>query len=147
MAGYNKMTYEDARRVLLAGQYGVLATVDGDGTPYGVPLSYGVEGHHIYFHGAPKGHKHQNLRGRPRVSFTVVDTATPDPGHFTMLYRSVIAFGEATEVTDPAEKKLALQLICGKYGSPIDPVHIATGLPHTAVWRMDVEYLSGKTNG
>lgn len=147
MAAYRKMTYEDACAVLEQGTYGVLATLDDDGTPYGVPLSYVAQGHHIYFHGAGKGHKATNMQRHPRVSFTVVEQADADPSHYTILYRSIIAFGEVHAVTDTEEKRAALERLCRKYGAPADPIHINTGLPRTAIWRMDVEYVSGKTNG
>ena len=147
MVPYAKMSYEEARAILRAGTYGVLATAGEDGRPYGVPLCYAVEGNRLYFHGAPTGQKVKNLRHDPRVTFTVVAEARPEPAHYTMLYRSVMAFGEVRPVTETAEKQTAMRLLCQKYGAPVDPVHLNTGLPHTVVFRMDVEYLSGKANG
>lgn len=147
MNPYAKMSYEDARAILKTGVYGVLATVDEDGRPYGVPLSYVTEDHHIYFHGAESGHKLRNLVHDPRATFTVVAEAAPEPAHYTMVYRSVIAFGEVRMVTESKEKRKALQKLCQKYGAPADPVQINAGLPHTAVFCLEVEYLSGKANG
>ena len=147
MSAYIRMTYAEARAILTAGTYGILATVDPENRPYGIPLSYAVTGNRIYFHGSPTGQKMKNLAHNPRTTFTVVAEAQPDSAHYTMTYRSVIAFGEARFVTDESEKRDALQRICQKYGAPQDPIHINTALARTAVFCMDVEYLSGKANG
>lgn len=146
MNPYTKMSYEDARAILNGGVYGILATAGEDGLPYGVPLTYAVQGNRLYFHGAGHGQKLKNIGHNPRVSFTVVEGALPDPEHYTLLYRSVIAFGEARLVTDPAEKQTALQAICAKYGADASAAP-REALGRVAVIRMDVEYLSGKANG
>lgn len=146
MAAYHKMTYQDACEVLQNSSYGILSVTESGGMPYGVPLSYVVEGNRLYFHGKPTGKKAGILCTHPRAAFTVVEQAEADPTHYTMLYRSIMAFGEVHPVTDEAEKRAALTALCQKYGAPTDPIHINAGLPHTAVWRMDVEYVSGRTN-
>ena len=38
-------------------EYAVLSTVDGDGNPYGVPISPVLEGKNLYFHCALEGRK------------------------------------------------------------------------------------------
>ena len=140
------MDYQTARHLLIEGTYGVLATVGADGMPYGVPLSYIAEGHRLYFHGADHGHKLKNLAHNPRATFTVIANVEMSPAQYTILYRSVIAFGEVHTVTDPEEKRAVMQKVCTKYGAPVDPVHIGAALPRTAVLCMEVEYLSGREN-
>lgn len=45
-----QLSDEVAYALLKGGEYGVLSTVDEDGQPYGVPVSYALEGNLIYFH-------------------------------------------------------------------------------------------------
>ena len=61
MNPYTKMSYEDARAILTGGVYGILATAGEDGLPYGVPLTYAVQGNRLYFHGAGHGQKLKNI--------------------------------------------------------------------------------------
>ncbi|MGI6263933.1 MAG: pyridoxamine 5'-phosphate oxidase family protein [Acutalibacteraceae bacterium] len=125
-----RMTYEDARALLNGGRYGVLAAVGDGDTPYGVPLCYLSEKHRIWFCLHPDGQLSRLLSYRNRVSFTAVEAGAALPG------RSVIAFGEIAPLTDPRQKKAALQKWIDKYGAPPDPDAIW--------WRMDCEYLSGQ---
>lgn len=141
------MDYSTARALLINGTYGVLATVGEDGMPYGVPLSYVAEKNRVYFHGADCGQKLKNLKHNPRATFTVVAEVTPQPAQYTILYRSVIAFGKVRRLTDPAEKRAVLQKLCQKYGAPADPVQINAALSRTAVLCMEVQTLSGRENG
>jgi hypothetical protein len=40
----------EAIEILDSAEYGVLSTVDKDGQPYGIPLSYVYKNNSIYFH-------------------------------------------------------------------------------------------------
>ena len=106
--GDREMVRALVHAVLEHGTWGVLATVDDDGQPYGVPVNYVFDGEEsILIHGAPEGHKLANLRGNPRASFTVVSRAETLPEEFTTAFESVIAFGRATELAGE-EKRSAL---------------------------------------
>ena len=144
---YSKMNHQEARAILMAGLYGVLATAGEDGRPYGVPLAYVVEGNRLYFHGSPYGQKIKNLRENPRVSFTVVAETAVEPEHYTLAYRSVIAFGEVVPVSDSAAKRAAMKALCEKYGAAFDADKLNPRLKATAVFCMNIEYLAGKANG
>ena len=50
---------------------GHLATVDSEGSPYVVPVDYKYVDGSIYFHGASKGQKLENIRKNPKVCFEV----------------------------------------------------------------------------
>lgn len=52
-------------------RFGHLATVDGEGNPYVVPIDYRYVDGMIYFHGADKGQKIENIRRHPNVCFEV----------------------------------------------------------------------------
>ena len=82
--------------ILARGHYCVLSTVDADGTPYGVPVSYAIQGREVVIHTtAQDGHLLENFGRDPRVCATVVATAQAfleDPG-ISEAYESVIALG------------------------------------------------------
>jgi nitroimidazol reductase NimA-like FMN-containing flavoprotein (pyridoxamine 5'-phosphate oxidase superfamily) len=68
---------------------------------------------------------------------------------FTTLYRSANLFGKAHIVTDEQEKIEALRALCLKV-LPFEVKKInraiTSSLQATAVVRIDIEYLSGKSN-
>jgi len=96
-----------------------LAMIDGD-SPYVVPLSYGYgfprEGVlELYFHSAREGRKLDALRRNNKVCFDISREGeiivSEDPCSCGYYYESVIGFGDAEFVTDPAEKCAALSAI------------------------------------
>ena len=92
---------------------GHLATVDSDGSPYIVPLDYRYVDGVIYFHGATKGQKIENIRINPKVSFEVTSI---DPAESRLRsygsavgrrWECVVIRGRAEHVTDQAERTKA----------------------------------------
>jgi len=146
----NKLTDKQALDVLKHGEFGVLSTVCDDGLPYGIPLNYAVCGSYtLYFHGATVGQKLDNLKHSGRVCFTVVPTATVDPQNATTRYESVMAFGTAAVVVGEREKEKALTLLLDRFcemNETQQAAYIRQYAEHACVIRMDVEYLSGKSN-
>lgn len=141
-------TLDEAMKTLISGEYGVLASVDNNGQPYGVPLSYWVSDGKIYFHCAREGHKIANIRNNPKASFTVVGKvqAVYDK-NFTTDYESVIVFGNVFEVVTRDEKWGALYGLAGKYlPGHLDKANdaIEAALNRTAVYAMTVSEISGK---
>lgn len=142
----------EAKRILAEAEYGILSTVCEDGAPYGVPLSFVVTGDAIYFHCAKAGRKPINIEADNRVCFTAVGATHPeflDNFNFTTRYESAIAFGRARAVEDAQEKQKALYLLCEKYLPEfIDAAEasIEKSLGVTAVYRIDIESISGKAN-
>ncbi|MDL2330137.1 pyridoxamine 5'-phosphate oxidase family protein [Desulfosarcina sp. OttesenSCG-928-A07] len=139
---------DEALGILVAGEYGVLASADKNGQPYGVPLSYWVSGENIYFHCARKGHKIENIRANPKVSFTVVGKvqAVYDK-NFTTCFESVIVFGKVGEVVDRDEKFSALYGLAEKYlPEHLDKAAdaISDSFDRTAVYAMTLTEISGK---
>ena len=131
--------------------HGVLAVTTGEDTPYCLPLSFVRQERALYFHCAASGRKTDLLRRNPRVCVTFVgrDTPTYRDDDYTTLFSSVIVTGTAAEVTDPAEKAEALRALCQKLlphamtGDNFDR-SLAASLPVTAVWRIDMDHISGK---
>jgi nitroimidazol reductase NimA-like FMN-containing flavoprotein (pyridoxamine 5'-phosphate oxidase superfamily) len=136
----------EARELLVRGEYGVLATVSADGTPYGVPLSYCVIDYGIYFHCALEGHKLENLAADNRVSFCVVGATEVLPEKFSTRYESVIVSGRVKEVFD-AEKQRGLEGLVAKYSAGFRDAgerYIASDSQKTLVFRIEIDAISGK---
>lgn len=84
-----------------------------DGQPYVTPTAYWREGERVYWHGSSASRMLRQLKGRPRVCFTVAlmdGLVLARSGfHSSVNYRSVMAFGEAEVIEDPAHKLAALE--------------------------------------
>jgi len=139
---------EAARELLEKGEYGVLSLCTPEGYGYGIPLNYILEGNSIYYHCAPEGHKLDAIRSNDRVSFCVVGDTEVIPRKFTTNYASALVFGHITLVEDDEERLHALRLLVGKYSADfrdISEKYIAGSFGRTAILRLDIEHLSGKT--
>lgn len=141
-----RLKNEDACRILRQGEFGILSTVDSDGQPYGVPLSFVYLDEVIYFHCAVAGHKLENLAASSRVSFCVVGRTQVLPDKFTTNYESAIAFGQAAEVQGE-EKDLALLALLEKYSPDFiesGTTYIAKEAVRTKVVKITIDHLTGK---
>jgi nitroimidazol reductase NimA-like FMN-containing flavoprotein (pyridoxamine 5'-phosphate oxidase superfamily) len=109
-----EITFQEAKAILNKAEYGVLSTVDNDGQPYGVPLSFVYSNGSIYFHCALSGQKLENIENNAKVSFCVVGNTNVLPDKFATEYESVVAFGVASEIKG-AEKLSAMLWLLEKY--------------------------------
>ena len=144
-----QISLDDCREILKNGEYGILATADGEGQPYAVPLSYIYLDGQIYFHCALDGHKIENLKTNPRISFVVVGFTEPvcDKG-FSTYYESVVIFGSAREVTADDEKRRVLYALSEKYlPDHMDKAdgEIDHAFSRTAVWSLEPKIITGKS--
>lgn len=143
------MRQEEAEELLKNGSYGILSTFGDDGYAYGVPLNYAYDGRSVYFHCATEGHKLDNLRRNPKVSFCVVGSQQVIPQKLTTRFESVVVFGTAKEV-EGAEKLDALNMLLEKYApAAATPGRESCSGPETAgtnVVKISVEHLSGKAS-
>ena len=140
------LSEEAAVQILKDGEYGILATCGEDGQPYGVPLSYVYHDGKLYFHGAKKGHKLQNLSNSPKASFTVVGHTHVLQEAFSTAYRSAIAFGEVSPVKEAYQAE-ALMLLAEKYcydNLTNAERYIQKMLGHVGVYCMEIQHLTGK---
>jgi hypothetical protein len=84
-----------------------------DGQPYVTPTAYWREGEHVYWHGSSASRMLRHLKEQPRVCFTVAlmdGLVLARSGfHTSVNYRSVMAFGVAEVIADPAAKLAALE--------------------------------------
>lgn len=138
----------EARALLEKAEYGVLASASAEGLPYATPLSYVFLEGKIYFHCARTGQKVENISAMPDVCFCVVGATQPVyDGSFSTFYESALAFGRACLVENTQEKTAALRALCEKYlPEHMDKADddIAQSFARTALWCINVEYVSGK---
>jgi len=138
---------EEARELLLSGEYGTLSMFGENGYGYGIPMSYAMDGDKIYFHCAPEGFKLNSLKINNKVSFSVVGKTKVLPGQFSTEYQSVLVFGKIEMNLPDEEKKYALNLIVDKYSPDHKDAaekYISKSFNRTNVIRLDIEHISGK---
>lgn len=110
-----KLNGERTEEILRNGITGIMGVTGDEGYPYTVPLNYVYEEGMIYFHCAKSGHKLDSVRKNNKVSFCVIDQEQIVPEEFTAYFRSVIAFGRASEVESDSEKFRIMRLLNEKY--------------------------------
>lgn len=97
-----------------------LAMVDGD-KPYVIPMSFGYDGSHIYFHSALAGRKIEVLKKNPQVCFEFDEVTklvkNKDACEWGMAFKSVIGEGEAVFVEDITQKAHGLSVIMAQYSN------------------------------
>ncbi|MFF3305548.1 pyridoxamine 5'-phosphate oxidase family protein [Streptomyces sp. NPDC002908] len=125
-----------------------------DGAPVVLPTLFGRVGESLYIHGST-GSRPLRATGAGDPGLAVCLTVTHVDGlvlarsafHHSMNYRSVVVHGTARTVTDPAERRVALdaivdQVVAGrsKDSRPADAKELAA----TAVIRLDLDEVSAK---
>lgn len=141
-----KIEISEAIDILEICEYGVLSTVNENGYPYGVPLSYVYANDSIYFHSAVEGHKLENIKDNDKISFCVVGKTDVLPDKFSTKYESVIIFGRVKEVFEDEKKEALLELI-KKYSVDYmekGKAYIENASLRTKVIKVSIDYISGK---
>jgi nitroimidazol reductase NimA-like FMN-containing flavoprotein (pyridoxamine 5'-phosphate oxidase superfamily) len=86
-----------------------------DGRPFVIPTIHVRVGDRLYLHGSPASRMLKSMAGGAEVCITVtlLDglVLARSAFHHSMNYRSVVLFGEARAVDDPAEKARVLQVL------------------------------------
>jgi nitroimidazol reductase NimA-like FMN-containing flavoprotein (pyridoxamine 5'-phosphate oxidase superfamily) len=141
-----QITVEEAEKILLEGEYGVLSTQGSNGYSYGIPLSYAYKDGSIFFHCALEGQKVENIKHCNKVSFCVVGKTQVQPDKFGTVYESAIVFGEASELSGQ-DKEEALLALIEKYSKEYMEAgrkYIKNSGAATKVFNIKVEHISGK---
>ena len=141
-----QMSEAEAKELLGRGEYGVLALIDEEGRPYGVPLNYVYANDAVYVHCALQGKKLSAIAANPQACFTVVGNTQVLPDKFATNYESVMVFGPAA-IVDAAEKELALEAIIQRYSADFleaGHAYIEKFRAATAVVKIGIEHVSGK---
>jgi nitroimidazol reductase NimA-like FMN-containing flavoprotein (pyridoxamine 5'-phosphate oxidase superfamily) len=125
-----------------------LAMVE-NGMPYVVPLNFGFADDTLYFHCASKGRKIDILKKNGAVCFEFdVDhelVKGEKACEWGMHYQSVIGFGTAVFVTDPADKRRALDVIMSHYTDSDAPFRYPDAeIKRTTVISVPIDHMTGK---
>lgn len=143
------LTNDDALEILEKSEYGIVSTLSDNGYPYGVPVNHVFYNGNVYFHCAlDAGHKLDNIKYNPNVSFTVVTDSTVIPSGLTTGYSSVIIFGKAS-LAEGEEAKAALLKLVEKLAPDFvekGKSCIESGKMPASVIKITPEYITGKAN-
>lgn len=127
-----------------------LGMADGP-QPYVIPMSYGYDGEHLYFHCAREGRKLDILRKNPLVCFEVdCDVALRDESlvcRKTMRYTSVVGNGRAAILEGRDNVLPALDLLMAQHYGPGTREYDEGKLDHITVIKVIIDSVSGKRSG
>jgi hypothetical protein len=122
-----------------------------NGQPFVIPTAYARVGNQLYIHGSAASRMLKELQKglQACVTVTLLDglVLARSAFHHSINYRSVVAFGTASLITDPDEKMEALRtisehLVPGRWQEVRPPS--AQELKQTAVLRFSIEEASAK---
>ena len=145
----HQLTQDQINALLAEAQVGHLATLNDNGFPYVTPVHFVAIDGAIYIHGLCKGQKLENIQRENKVCFEVerLEKFLLDaiPCDVNTQYQSVIILGEASLVSDDAQKINVLKAIVAKYvpslvGTPFPPNMLAG----TTVIKITINACTGK---
>jgi nitroimidazol reductase NimA-like FMN-containing flavoprotein (pyridoxamine 5'-phosphate oxidase superfamily) len=123
-----------------------LGLVD-DSSAYVVPLCFGLKDSSLYFHSATEGRKIEILKRNSQVCFEFDNTLEIQAGKtacdWSMQYRSVIGYGQASFVNDPEEKRRALDIIMAQYADGAFE-YSDKAMDKTLIIKIDISSMTGK---
>ena len=142
----------EIREILRRSELCFLGLCNG-GDPYIVPMNFGFKEEkgqiYFYLHSAKCGKKLDLICCNPNVCIafgTMLSFVDGQKGcEATAEYESVICFGTAEILTDPAECKKGLSCLLSHYQSKADH-DLSALLEKTAVIRITAHTITGKTN-
>ena len=129
-----------------------LSMVSPDGKPYVIPMNFGFREDVIYLHGAQHGKKIDILKKNPSVciNFTTDHVLRYQSEQvacsWSMKYRSVLCYGEAEFIAEPAEKIEALHIVMAQYTKgefKFNPPSVR----EVNVWKVRVSKFDGRAYG
>lgn len=149
-----QMSDADSRTFLREQKIAHIGTVDANGWPYVIPLTYIYLGDEwFWFHtGGHHGHFLTNLEHSPRVCATIsaiggMETSGDYLCDGSQLYTSVILFGETAIIPDPDKKNWFFDRLREKYV----PAEVCTQLSpeypdinKIILYRTAIEVMTGK---
>lgn len=122
-----------------------------DNIPYLTPVSFGYDGEALFVHTAQEGRKIDFLRKNNYICFefeTDVSTVTDDEVacKWTAAFKSVIGYGNMIELFEYEEKEYAINEIMKHYSGKTWGFN-EKALRNVALWKIEIEELSGKQSG
>ena len=124
-----------------------LAVTRGD-QPYLVPPCFGYMDNALFFHCAREGMKLDILKENNKVCFEMETDCELIRGEsaceWGMKGRSIVGFGAASLVEDPASKRKALDVIMEHYGAKRPFDYKEKGFEKVAVIKVEIDRMTGK---
>jgi nitroimidazol reductase NimA-like FMN-containing flavoprotein (pyridoxamine 5'-phosphate oxidase superfamily) len=118
-----------------------------NGQPYVLPLNFGFDGKHLYFHSANDGKKIEIIKKNNRIGFEFdilhEIIAADTPCEWGTHYESVVGTGIAEIIEPLQEKAKALECILGQYGGEFKEFKDSS-LSSVTVIRITIVSISGK---
>jgi nitroimidazol reductase NimA-like FMN-containing flavoprotein (pyridoxamine 5'-phosphate oxidase superfamily) len=120
---FNVDDHKAMHELLETCEYGTLALIDTNGTPYAVPLNFASWEEGIVFHGAQEGKKVTLITQNPKASFSVVKPYAFIPSYFshttsacpaTQFFGSVLIEGSIAILENTEQKASALNALMQK---------------------------------
>lgn len=155
----HEMDKDFAYQIIDKAEFGSLATINEDKTPYSVPISFVRIENIIYIHSSTKGTKITNIINNPEVSMSFVgdiniEESKEDLGIkeklndiFTAEFESSIIFGTASIVENRTEKVLALKLLSEKYTpNKVELLNdaVKNTIDNTTIIKIEIKKITGK---
>jgi len=115
-----EMDADFAIEVFRKAPYITMSMISDNNMPYCIPLSMVVVSNDtFYFHCAKDGQKLDCIKQNNNVCLSAVTKCKPTIGpkdnSFTLEYKSAVAYGQATIVTDPEERIETMRAICERF--------------------------------
>ena len=143
-----QISEEECIRILQEQPRGVLSLLGDDGYPYGIPMShwYSPEDGKICFHGAKTGHKIDAITRCDKACFCVYDEGFRKEGEWALNFRSVVAFGRISLVTDEDRAREICTQLCRKFTDDEEYLQreLKGALPRVQCLELTIEHLTGK---
>jgi len=118
-----------------------------NGQPYVLPLNFGYDGKHLYFHSATDGKKIEIIKKNNRVGFEFdilhEIVTSENPCEWGIKYESVVGTGTAEFIESQQEKAKALECILSQYGGKFNEFK-DSGLSSVTIIRVTIVSISGK---
>jgi len=116
--------------------------------PYLVPVSFGYDGRHVYFHSTESGRKIDSIAVNNRVCFEFernvrLVTHPEKPCKWSFTYESVIGFGTVDELVSGEEKAQGMNEVVRHYSDRTWEFEPAA-LQSIRVWRISIKSITGK---
>jgi nitroimidazol reductase NimA-like FMN-containing flavoprotein (pyridoxamine 5'-phosphate oxidase superfamily) len=140
------LTNEEMLEIMNTAEYGVLSTIDENGFPYGVPVSFLYKDGNIYFHSALTGHKADNMAFNNKVSFCVVKDVELIPDDFNTRFKSVISFGEVKKLEEEEKQEVYVSFLekFSKNYMEAGMEYIRKAGAKANVYKIEVKYMTAK---
>jgi nitroimidazol reductase NimA-like FMN-containing flavoprotein (pyridoxamine 5'-phosphate oxidase superfamily) len=147
-----KMNEADVVRFLLEAKNGRLGLCQNN-EPYVVPVLfvYDVESEALFVHSSKKGMKIEMMRTNPKVCFEIDEMSNivfkKSPCNCTVIYRSVIVFGDVIFINNSMAKAKVLNMFLKKYADETNIVPVTSEMTNnTQIIMIKIVSKTGKEN-